>query len=531
MPFYLVQGGSTLYRMSTAGVPTALTLPSGVTLSPSRSMRSATLGRLIVLANSPSQTLALDPLGRVRPLVIAPPATPVFLSAGGAGDLIGSYRVKHTFIVKDEDGRVIGESDFGPVSEASTALASNLLSVVGINRSSNPQVNGRRLYRTASGPGDTYFQWIDLDGNVATELVDGVTDEGLSTLAAPTDLGMAPLRLEMVVEWKDRLWAKGGGVTELDTVYFSASRKPWGWPSSNAFEIPPAGSDDVGITGFIPRRDELAICRQDCIHKIMGRTTANFERVQLVEGKGCIAPDSIKVIKDIGYFLGGDGVYMWSHKGVDRISDAVAGWFQSDRYFNRSRFPNAFAHYNETFNRYELHLAALGSSVQDRWVSVDLTTGKWYGPHQTAAFTPSSAAEILDTNGITLPVMGSSAGHVYTLNHATVSDDGSAIDYDVRARHTMNLPDIEKVCLELSAHVRPELGGTLDIIPALGSEDQAAQATISHNLTRDRMRHRRISTATNPTGRFLTLRFRNNENNRSVQLRGYEFPWFPEGRR
>lgn len=117
------------------------------------------------------------------------------------------------------------------------------------------------------------------------------------------------------------------------------------------------------------------------------------------------------------------------------------------------------------------------------------------------------------------------------MNQPTISDDGTAIDFDVRLRHTANTPDIEKVFLEASVHVRPEAGGTLLIIPALGTENAAAQASISHGLTLDRRRHRRISTATNPTGRMLTLRFQNAELDQKVQLRGYEIPFFEEGRR
>jgi hypothetical protein len=134
------------------------------------------------------------------------------LSAGGAGPLIGAYRVKGTFLIKDDDGRVIAESDYGPVSDASPALVSNALQVTGINRSSNANVNGRRLYRTTSGPGDTYFQWIDVDGNVTTSVIDGVTDEGLATLAAPTDLGTPSLRFDLIVAWKDRLWGRPSGL-------------------------------------------------------------------------------------------------------------------------------------------------------------------------------------------------------------------------------------------------------------------------------------------------------------------------------
>lgn len=530
MGYYVVQGGNTLYRISATGTVAALTLPAGTVVSAVLQLRPAILGRLVVLTHSPSQNIALDPLGRLRPLTVGPPATPVALAASGVGLLSGIYRVKQTHLIKDEDGQVVSESDFGPASAASATLALNQLQVTGINRSSSAFVNCRRLYRTASG-GSTYFQWIDIEGNSVTSLIDGISDEGLSTLAAPTDLGAPPSRLELITSWKDRLWARGSALTDIDTVYYSGSRKPWGWPVANAFSIPPAGKDEVGITGFIARRDELAVGRQDIIHKIIGRTPANFERVQLVDVTGILAPDSVQVIHDTGYWLGGDGVYQWGPKGVECVSAPVAGWFQSDRYFARSQFPNAIGHFNEKHNLYQLLLSAVGSTVLDRWVALEIDTGRWHGPHKTAAFTPTHAGEIEDTNGLTVPILGSSSGFVFVMNQAAYADDGSAIDFDVKLRHTANTPDIEKVFLEATVHTRPESGGTLDVIPQLGNENAAAQATISRDLLLDRQRVRRLSTATNPTGRMLTLRFRNNELNRGVQLRGYECPFFEEGRR
>jgi len=251
-----------------------------------------------------------------------------------------------------------------------------------------------------------------------------------------------------------------------------------------------------------------------------------------VDGKGCVAPDSVQVIQDIGYWLGNDGVYQWGPKGVECVSNQVTGWFQSDRYFNRGEFPNAVGHYNQKHNLYQLLLSALGSSVLDRWVALEIDTGRWHGPHKTGAFTPTFAGELQDTNGVTIPCMGGSNGFVYLMNQATATDDGTAIDYDVQLRHTGNTPDREKVFLEMSVHTRIESGGTLSITPSLGTEAAAEQASaIAHDLTKDRERLRRVSISTNPTGRFLKLRFRNNEDTRKVQLRGYEIPYFLTGRR
>jgi hypothetical protein len=531
--FYVAHTGTTLYLVGSDGVISALTLPSGVAIDANRRTRWAILGRDVIAVNGPTRNLVIRPYStsttQAYQLTLRPPATKPILAAGAAGALNGKYRAKVAFGIKDEAGKVVSLSPYGPPSDESATLVNQALAVSAVQRSQDPGVNFRRIARTASGPGTEYFDWLDLDGNFSSSFEDNVTDEGLSTLSIPTDLGEPPVRFKLIVQWKDRLW--GVPVDDFDTVYYSASRKSYGWPVSQAFPVPPQGKDLVGVVLLLARRDELGIIRQDVCHKIIGRTVANFERVQLADGKGGVASDSGQVIHDIGYWLGGDGVYSWGPKGVECVSNQVAGWFQSDRYFNRAQFPNAIGHYNEKHNLYQLLLAATGSTNLDRWVGLELDTGRWHGPHKTAAFTPTAASEIQDSNGLTIPVLGSSAGFLYKQNQSTYADDGNAIDFDVKLRHTGNTPDIEKVFLEMTAHVRPEAGGTLDIIPQLGTENAGAQATISRNLTLDRQRVRRISTADNPTGRMLTLRFRNNELNRGVQLRGYEIPYFEEGRR
>ncbi len=536
--FYLIQAGSRLYRMALDGVATELSLPAGTRIEATRDPLMAVLGRHILIGQSPNRVLWFDSEGDLRPGAIAPPASPPRLASGGAGVLIGKYRVKQTFLVKDRYKRVIYESDFGPASDQSPELTNNSLALSGGAISTDAAVNASRFYRTTTN-GSTFFQWYDLDSNVQTGFTDNVSDEGLSALAAPTDLGLMPgsfppYQVRHLVEWKERLWANSSG--GIDKVNYSAARKFYGWPATQEFVVPPEGADLIGVTGFIRRRDELGICRQDKLWKIVGNAPSNFFRILVADGIGCVAPLSIRVIRDVGHFLGGDGVYEWGPEGVRSLSDdpknpQVKPWFTTDDYFNRARFAYARARYNRRFHLYELLLSAAGSSDLDRWVAYDLTSGIWLGPHRTAAFTPTCAGELLDSNGLTIPVFGASNGTIYRQTPGTYDDDTSAVDFDVRLRHTCNTPDIEKVILEPTVHTRIEAAGTLQVIPSLGTENAAEQAAMSRDLTRDRQRLRRISTQTNPTGRMLTLRFRLNTVGRRVQVRGYEIPYFEEGRR
>lgn len=532
MGYYVVAAGGTLYSMSTAGTAVALALPSGASLSATRRARMAVLGRNLVIVNGPSRSLQVDANNVVRPLMLRPPVSPVLLSAGAAGGYSGSVRCKYTYIAKDPDTLdLIAESDFSPVS-AAQSLSAQLIAVAGIAASPDPQVTHRRLYRTTTGPGATYFSWIDVEGNKATSLADDTSDARLSLVAAPTGLGSAAgmnpgTFMTLITSWKSHLW--GVGDLDIDILKFSDTGFVYAWPVKNSFGVGPLGSDAFGITGLMPRRDELGIARRNILWKVIGNDADSFELVKVVEGKGCWAPDSVVVIRDVAYFLAEDGVYTWGPGGVQPISDAkTRGWFSSDTYFNRALWPSAFGKYNAKYHGYELHLAAAGSSNIDRWVFYDIASQTWWGPHLTAAFTPSMGASMIDANNLTVPVIGGSDGYLYLQNQAAFADQGSAISVDaVSPFHSGSTPDITKLWEDPSVLSKVEAAaGNLAIIVRAGDLVAGVTKTFTADLRLNRNRFDVIG-----PGRLLQLELTESTVNQGCEIYGYEVPYFELGRR
>ena len=534
----LVQGGATLYRVNLAGgAATALTLPTGVTLSTSRKPRFANLNQWTVMVNSPTMNLVIDPEGIVRPLTLRPPLHPPTMAAGSGTGLTGAYKYRASFVILDSEGALLSESPLSPES-VSVTLSNQNASLTDIPTSLDT-ITARRLYRTASG-GSAYFHLMDVDGNSSTALIENVADATLSLLPAqPAILAMPPgarpgVRFKAIVEWRSRLWAVADEPSQVDTVYVSETNKVYAWP--NTIVAHPTGEDKEGIVAFIPRRNELGILKRTGIWRIgassgsTGVSLSNISVSQVGVGKGgCIAPDSVVAVNDRAWWLARDGVYEWSDEGITNVTnESVKAWFQTDTYFNRARFSNAFARYNELRNSYELHLANAGDTVENRWVSYNLNNRKWYGPHLTSLFDPTHAGQAIDANGLPVSLVGGADDIVYTANSANFRDGAStAIAFSATTPfYSLDAPDVEHYWGELSMLSRVETGGTLTITPTVGGLNASAGTAISHDLTKGRERLRRIG-----IGRLMRLAFTQSTANQGCSLFGFELPIHELGRR
>lgn len=541
MAYLIVQGGASLYKVNlSTGVATALSLPTGVTLSTTRKPKFAVLNQWVAMVNSPTRNLVIDPEGTVRVMVPRPPTAPPTMAAGGSTGLTGGYRYALSHAIKNSDGELLLESPLSPLS-ASVTLANNDASLTDLELSLD-DINSRRLYRTLSGGAyPTLYRVMDIDDNTTGSMVDNVADASLSLLPAmPSTLTSPPgtvpgMRFKNIVEWKSRFWGISDNPSLIDTVFATETNKVYAWP--NQLVAYPTGADEKGIIGFAVRKNQLGLLKRNGLWQISGTSGStgiaitNVSVGQVANAPGSLSPDTvISVPGDKVIYLGRDGVYEWSDAGVVNISkEQVHPWFTTDTYFTRSRFQNAFARYNEARNQYELHLAALGSVVEDRWVSFNLTTRKWYGPHKTAAFTPSHAAGLVDGDGLPVTLVGGTDGVVYTGNSTTYTDgSASAIDMDCDGPwHAMENPDVSKFWGQLSMLSKIEASGSATITPYVGGLDAAAGSAITHDLTKGRELLVRLG-----DGRLMRLNIRHNTVAKNLTVYGYDVePVFEIGRR
>lgn len=482
MSLAIIQAGSNLQLLSANGDLTTLTLPTNVTLRTDVPPRWVIYSHYAVLVNTPSQPLTIDANGTVRLLTPRPPRVAPVLSAGVAGTLTGSYRTKMTFVIQDALGNVIAESDYSPFSNQ-FAITNKKLRASNLDLSPD-EITGRRLYRTTT-LGAVYFQWVDLDGNILTAVEDDLSDAGLSLVAAPT-LGTPP-RLTLIAEFRGRLF--GVGDVDIDHVRYTEAGIQYAWPSDNTLEIPSVGMDAFGIVSLLPRREALGAGRRNMLVQITGTGTENssgivdFDVVILSKELGVESQESMVVFRDTAYFLWKDGVYTWGSEGLRCISDGTEGksqvrsWFTTNSYFNRDRFPYAFAEIDPNRPIYRLFLADADSDVENAWVEYDIKDGTWWGPHSTALFTPTSAFNRTNASNRTLPVIGS-ASDIWT-DQETRSDTSTRETADLTFVHATGILDPRVY----AAVVTADLASDRDV-PYLPSFDEF---TIINGVTNPRL--------------------------------------------
>jgi len=531
MSFYLLHAGTTLQKSTTDGVLSNITLPAGVTMVNTRPIRAAILAGWIIVVNAVSRNIFIDSSTMVtRVLNITGPTAAPTAVAGGAGVMVGKYRFGYTYAIVDPlDDSIITESPMSPIA-GPLSLNNNSATLTGVTISGTTGVNMRIIYQTVSN-GTTMFEVDRIEDNVTTTINVNTSDYDLELLGSTEPQGNPPGtdatdRFRIIAAWKDRLFASP--LNNPDEVWVSGNREIYSWSALRMFTVKNEGEDSTGVVAFMARRDEFVMAKRRKLWKLIGTDPTDFEQVLIADGIGAVNHEACVVIKDICYFLGEDGFYEYGKDGVKKLSrDKVQPWFTTDTYFNRAKFDVAFVKYNQLYDKIEVHLAAAGSEVVDRWVEYDLKQREWFGPHKTDAFTPTCAGAMDDANGFSTPVIGSSDGYMYRQNQTNGTDAGTAIDMDIITKfHSGNTPDIEHFWDAPSVLTKIEDGGILDVTATVGGMDAPAQRTEEVDLTLGRVRLPRLG-----YGRFAQLRFQNNENNRGLTIFGYEIPFFEVGRR
>lgn len=528
MAFTLVQSGGELQFVDSDGTLSDLTLPTGITLRQDVPPRFIVFERFVVMVNTPSQPLIIDGAGVVRLLSPRAPRVAATLSAVSGGALSGTYAgVRYTFVTKDAVGNLISESDYS-LASGSAVLVTQDLKAANLDLSPDA-ISARRIYRPTTN-GSILFQWVELDGNVLTATQDDLSDAGLSLVAAPI-LGTPP-RLTHIAEFRGRLF--GVGDNNIDAVRYTEAGIRWAWPADNEIPIAAIGSDNIGVTAMLTRREALGVAREDQLVQIVGSgvetgADIDFEPVTLSKELGILSQESAVVYRDTAYFLWRDGVYQWDSSGIVCISDGVGGkgnvrsWFTTNSYFNRDRFRYAFGGVDPIRGKYRLYLCSPESTTTDRWVEFDLKDRTWWGPHSTTEHTPTSMFMISNASNVEIPIVGSALGDLYQEQSTRTDGDATAIAFNVLSkRHDMQDPDQEKFFGHVTMFGKAQSAGRLGVISRVGELNDTATKPprVKHHFYN--MTQSREVLARAGSGKHLELELTHSTIGEEVELYAYE---------
>lgn len=527
----VVQAGTKLYIVNEAGAPTQLVIPSTIVMRADVPPRWCVYGNQVVLVNTPSEPLIIDSTGTVRLLSPKAPRVAPVLSAVAGGSLSGTYNgVRVTFVTTDLAGNIISESDYSPASN-SQAVSGQFLKASNVDVSPN-DITYRQLYRPTNN-GAVLFPWVALNGNVLTTVQDDLADAALGQFAAPI-LGTPP-HLTLIAEFRQRLF--GVGDTDVDNVRFTEAGVRYAWPSDNLLAIPQIGSDIFGVSALIARREALIVGRRNMLVQITGTGIedgdgiADFDPVILSRECGIESNESAKVYRDTAYFLWKDGVYSVGSEGIKCISDegGVRSWFVTNDFFNRDKFPIAFAHIDPDHPHYRLFLCSAGSTTIDRWVEYDINDKTWWGPHKTGLFTPTSAFQRVDANDKVIPVIGGNAT-IYQDQATRTDGANTAIEFDaIGKQHAGNDeaedPDLEKVFGEITLLQKQKATGVLTVRSTAGDLQNSTLATTKPPIVIDQecsMTSPRTRLGRPGVGKHCQIELLNSEVGQDVEIFGYE---------
>tara|TARA_R110000824_G_scaffold17134_1_gene69970 strand:+ start:491 stop:2746 length:2256 start_codon:yes stop_codon:yes gene_type:complete len=179
-----------------------------------------------------------------------------------------------------------------------------------------PDVVARRIYRTrdiyddngdAVSPqeGRNFYFIKEIQENESTVFEDGIADSNVGGIRDPEDFGPWPTQARYLAAFKNTMFI--AGMTD-NRIRFSAPGMPEVFPDDNVFEI---GETDSGeVTGLYATSNALVAFKSRGIYLIKGDPVNGFHAQTLNKDIGCIAPNSIANVPQVGLlFLGRGGIF------------------------------------------------------------------------------------------------------------------------------------------------------------------------------------------------------------------------------
>lgn len=357
---------------------------------------------------------------------IPPPATACSGVQGAAGDIkAGDYR----YVVSFVNSLTEAESDFGPESAKVTIAADKTINLTGIPTSTQYQVNARRIYRTMADQTGQYFLATQINDNFTTSYTDNIPDDILD-VAANIDNGLPPGSLRFLEVWRERLWATDG--THL---YLSRALYPESWSADLNLSVFP--DDGHEIRGMLAFGNMMLVGKTNATHYVCGAGEDDFSLDTLSNIHGVASGHSMKAVRTLAFWYGGDDFYYsdgTSVKGIgspylkgilenipDSYKDRIVSWVHPPNRWYVTSVPQDSSGQNQL--DLVLNYEKLREEGKPRWDIFEHGTLK----------SPAYCDELADENYGRFMYASFYDGHLYRYNYGS-DDAGQAISAKFRTK-------------------------------------------------------------------------------------------------
>jgi hypothetical protein len=181
--------------------------------------------------------------------------------------------------------------------------------------SSDPQVTGRKLYRTTKG-GSRFYWCATINDNTSTTYVDNLPDIALGE-EMEEDHDIAP-NGKLSAWWDERLWISGD-----DIVYDSQISYPEHFDISSRYITVQRGDMSDEITGLVPYKDSLYVFRKRSIFVIQ-KVSLGYGMFLVTDDVGCIAPFSVVSVNNMLMFLSHRGFELFNGSDVYGVEPSLS---------------------------------------------------------------------------------------------------------------------------------------------------------------------------------------------------------------
>ena len=317
-----VGGVGALYYAVQGGTPTALSLPSGTSLSSEQQFSFAVYQTWCFITNGVDTPLKVDESLNVTRWGIDAPLTAPTLLVAGSSTMVGTYYYTITF------GNSVQESGqgFNPTTQQTVfslpiTVSNQGIALTGIPVSTDPQVTKRNIYRLGGGNG-TWNLVGTINDNTTTTYTDTLADGDVKQVLVV--FRQPPPLFRYIQAHQGCIFGYGVDATP-NTLYFSNFDEPWGFNLTvQSFPVGNGSHNDSPV-GMASTGSILALVNKDSLYALFGNSISNFA-VEYVERTG--GTSSTGVISAYGsiWWISQHGVYVWA--GSNAATCISDGGFQ-----------------------------------------------------------------------------------------------------------------------------------------------------------------------------------------------------------